>query len=132
MECHYCNNKFSSKSSLTNHQKRTKYCLKLQGKTSTSFNCSGCDKKYTSKENVNYHQKSCISYLLIDKDRIYEEKISFLQEELKKKELTIQQLQKQIQEVALKAVSHPTTSSKNPDQQLYPEYATCNRRTFTG
>lgn len=112
MECKYCHNKFSSKSSLVNHQKRTKYCIGLQGTYSITFKCIGCDKQYTSKENLNFHQNKCVSYLVTEKEQKYEEKISFLQAEIQKKDTLINQLQDKLENVAIKAVSRPTTSNK--------------------
>lgn len=107
---------FKTKSGLNTHIKTAKYCLKLRDINLTELKCDSCRKTFSTLTNLNRHQKSCkIGDFISDKIEsiekykhcigVYEEKISFLQEELKKKELTIQQLQKQMQEVALKAVS---------------------------
>ena len=61
MECEFCHHKFANKSSMSNHQRRAKYCLKLRGKEEYNFECSGCYKKYTSKENLQIHEENCIS-----------------------------------------------------------------------
>ena len=124
MECQYCKSVFKTKSGLNTHIKTAKYCLKLRDINLTELKCDSCRKTFSTLTNLNRHQKSCkIGDFISDKIEsiekykhcigVYEEKISFLQEELKKKELTIQQLQKQMQEVALKAVSRPTTSNIN-------------------
>ena len=45
--CDYCNNKFNSISALNYHQKKTKYCLLIQGKIQKKqddFKCEVCNK----------------------------------------------------------------------------------------
>ncbi len=60
MNCQFCNKVFSSKSSLNNHQKNAKYCLKLQdNKETNNFNCDYCHKNFTSKQNLNIHFLNC-------------------------------------------------------------------------
>jgi len=63
MDCQYCKRTFSTKGSLTNHQKTTKYCLKIQGKTIVkkviNLRCSGCDKEFKQKGNLYRHYKNC-------------------------------------------------------------------------
>lgn len=60
MICQYCHNKFSSKSSINNHQKKTKYCLQLQGKdVSSEFTCEFCLSVFTAKVGLQYHYKIC-------------------------------------------------------------------------
>ncbi len=45
MECQYCANEFSSKTSLINHQKRAKYCIDLRQEIPDNlFKCLNCDK----------------------------------------------------------------------------------------
>ena len=61
--CQYCNRIFA-KSSLYSHQKRAKYCLKIQEqnrviKSTPSFFCSGCEKTYVTKRDFNAHQNRC-------------------------------------------------------------------------
>ena len=47
MECQYCKKTFSSKGILTTHQKKTKYCLKIQGKEpETVYSCNYCNKEF--------------------------------------------------------------------------------------
>ena len=61
MECQYCKKILQTKSSLTYHQTKTKYCLKLQGKDQTKglFVCQGCDKDFNQKIHLYNHQKVC-------------------------------------------------------------------------
>jgi len=60
MECKYCKKILSSKSSLNLHQKRTKYCLKIQGKNVKSdLACEYCDQNFTYKSALQAHYKTC-------------------------------------------------------------------------
>ena len=108
MECEFCHHKFNNKSSLRNHQRRAKYCLKLRGKEEYNFECSGCGKKYTSKENLQIHEASCISV----NSNTFKSIIESKDIEIKELKVHIKELEKQIQEIALKAVSRPTTTNK--------------------
>ena len=59
MECKYCNNTFKTKSSLNIHQRKTKYCLKIQGKlNSGDYKCL-CGKMFVRKHHLVSHQESC-------------------------------------------------------------------------
>ena len=56
MNCEYCNKIYSTKSSLNNHQKTAKFCIKLQNTNiNTRFDCSYCKKNFTSKYNLSLH-----------------------------------------------------------------------------
>lgn len=131
MLCSFCKNKFSSKSSLNHHQKTAKYCIELQGgKLPTLFKCIYCSKVLSTKQNLNIHKNNCFSYnkhtyekkwqeekqLLINE---YElrlnttvDKLSLLQKQLTQKNEIIKDLQNKLENVALRAVSRPTTSNK--------------------
>ena len=76
-------------------------CLKLRGKEEYNFECSGCGKKYTSKENLQIHKASCISV----NSNTFKSIIESKDNEIKELKLHIKELEKQIQEIALKAVS---------------------------
>lgn len=108
MECEFCHHKFNNNSSLRNHQRRAKYCLQLRGEEEYSFECSGCHKKYTSKENLQIHESSCISVNSNTFKGIIESKDN----QIKELKAHVKELEKQIQEIALKAVSRPTTTNK--------------------
>lgn len=61
MECQYCKKKLSSVYSLKIHQKKTKYCLKIQGKsTDGQYKCK-CGKDFTQKHHLLDHQTICVS-----------------------------------------------------------------------
>ena len=58
--CEYCKKEFSTKGNIAAHQKTTKYCLELQGKTlSDDFQCKHCIKKFTTQTNLNEHILVC-------------------------------------------------------------------------
>ena len=61
MDCQYCKKTFSSKSSLNNHQKTAKYCLKLQDSNMeiVNFKCEYCDKYFTIKQHLSNHLLAC-------------------------------------------------------------------------
>jgi hypothetical protein len=122
-ECRICNNIFSSQSSLNNHQKRAKYCKKIQEKNIlTDFKCNCCTKEYTSKENLIFHQKNCISYLLNEQSNNYKEKIIELSNTIEEYKKQVKELQDKLENIAVKAVSRPTnkTQINNFIQQLQP------------
>jgi len=132
------------------HQKRAKYCLIIRNKENdNSFQCI-CGKSYTSKENLEYHQKKCkegeIESLKTEIIKVKEEKdkqINHLNDKYEKSikeqhdryektikeqhdryEKTIKELQDKLENIAIKAVSRPTNTIKNTQnnyiQQLQP------------
>ena len=122
-ECRFCKNIFSGQSSLNNHQKRTKYCKKLQQiNMLPDFICNGCNKEYTSKENLVFHKKSCSSYLLHEQSTNYKEKIIQLTNTIEEYKKQVKDLQDKLENIAVKAVSRPTnkTQINNFIQQLKP------------
>ena len=100
MECEFCHHKFNNKSSLKNHQRRAKYCLKLRGKEEYNFECSGCCKKYTSKENLKIHEASCISITSNTFRSIIESKDI----EIKELKVHIKELQDKLENIATASI----------------------------
>jgi hypothetical protein len=121
MNCEYCAKEFSTKSSLSYHQKTAKYCLEKQGKTNEDYKCSYCEKCFTTKQRIDEHKKQscklkgkvdCMKEIislkedlnickkqektkLKEKDSIYQqqlkEKDSLFQQQLKEKDSLFQQ-----------------------------------------
>jgi KilA-N domain/Meiotically up-regulated gene 113 len=58
MECDFCKKTFSTKYLLTQHQKKTKYCLDIQGEQSM-FECNFCRKHLSTKDRLIVHTNSC-------------------------------------------------------------------------
>lgn len=129
--CQFCGNIFSNKSILNKHQKTAKYCLSLRNKESVaSFKCDVCDKLFSLKDSYNKHCFTCHNYPGINKlkqiisdniekinaitisNKKYVEKLEEKELQLEKCEQTIKELQKQMHEVAIKAVTRPITSNK--------------------
>ena len=133
-ECKYCNKKLSSQSSLNVHLKRAKYCInKRPGKNrsgkNTNFECDRCHKKYTSKQNLNIHMENCLTKENYIKEinilnKKLEEKDIQLIEQKEQYETKIQHLQDKLENIAIKAVSRPVSTTKNTQinyiQQLQP------------
>jgi hypothetical protein len=143
MECQHCKNVFKTKSILKNHQNTATYCKIIQGIINIKiYRCEFCNKDLSQKIDLQRHYQTCkkkdISNLdknykdiiaIIEKQNIlfteqYEQKLFFLKDELKKKDSTIKELQDKLENIAVKAVSRPTTTNKtqinNFIQQLQP------------
>ena len=122
--CNFCEKKFTSKSNLNYHQINTKYCLEIQGSTTLHVECDYCKKNVGTTKILKTHLSTCKEYAIYTNQQHLEEKINFLQDELKKKELIIKELQDKLENIAVKAVSRPATSNKtqinNYIQQLQP------------
>ena len=123
MECNFCKKTFTNKSSLNKHKITTKYCLKIQGEISkNTFECYSCKKTFTSKQSLSIHEKTCEKIKLENEIRII---ISDKDKELIKKNIIIEQLQKQgdeykeqikelqdkLERLATTAISKPTTNN---------------------
>ena len=94
LECNFCKKTFSTKSNLLNHQKKAKYCLKIQKQMDISnnesveinFKCEYCQRSFSTKRVLNNHKNVCLEYYkylvqnnsnnneskLIEKDEIIE------------------------------------------------------------
>ena len=90
--CEYCKKEFLTKGNITAHQKTTKYCLELQGKTlSDDFQCNYCIKKFTTQTNLNDHILVCKKKIKKDNEEkekvektLHDREIIRLKEEYKK------------------------------------------------
>ena len=119
MNCQFCNKDFTSKSSLTNHQKTAKYCLKLQdtNKEISNFNCNYCRKLFTSRYNLNLHLLNCkdkeIETIRKEKDKEIEILIKEKDKQENNYKEQIKELQQTIERMVLKAIERPTTTNNN-------------------
>ena len=125
--CQYCNKELKSKSSLNLHLKNAKYCLKLRGIDSSNngYQCNYCEKNYSTNQRLKDHLKKCVKYLLYEKEM---EKNYSQNDQCKKYEEQIKDLQDKLTILADKAISKPTTTN-NYNQynhvqsiNLHPDY----------
>lgn len=139
MKCEYCHNIFTTKSILTNHQKTAKYCIKLQEQPqSENILCQGCGKSFSHKSSLDRHIQTCLVILKVaelEKERdsyiqqlnnqkeMYEQRINNQKEIIDEQKETIKELQDKLENVAITAVSRPTTTKNtqiNYIQNLQP------------
>ena len=125
MECNYCKNKFSGKTSLNHHQKTAKYCLKLQGVNSKKYICSSCGKDVSTKHRLSTHYQACEKYKeqqyslnFRQEKQQYLDKISELEEQLNAKDQHIEKLEDKLENIAIKAVQRSTTTNNMNKTQV--------------
>lgn len=106
--CEYCGNSFSSIYILKTHQKNSKYCIDLQMKTNSNANselciCEFCAGSFASNT-ISRHLLTCKikKQLSIEDDKL---RIKELENELLKKDISIQALQMEIKNITIPAVS---------------------------
>lgn len=107
-ECQYCRSILVDKASLNNHQRRSKYCIKLREQTnpavaveSSMFECEFCKKVLTSKHRLNTHIMVC----------------KVKQKKEKEETNTIEQLRKEINQLKEKP-STTTITVNNTDNSI--------------
>ena len=118
MECEYCHNIFSTKSILNSHQKTAKYCLSIRNQSNVDeIKCKGCGKTFSRMSSLDRHTENCT---IINHTATLEKKYNIIQKELEYKnnyieklEQTIKELQDKLENIAISAVSRPTTSTTN-------------------
>ena len=143
MDCQFCNNSFSTKTSLNNHQKTAKYCLSLRNiSNDTNFICEGCDTKFLRSYHLERHRKTCkvngklyslendfetLKIKFSEKENLLSEKERYivkLENLIQEQKQTIKDLQDKLENIALKAVSRSTTTKNtqinNYIQNLQP------------
>ena len=125
MDCQYCKKTFSSKSSLNNHQKTAKYCIKLQNNTNEilCFNCDFCEKIFTKKQVLFNHLQSCKNKDF--KDKIKEKEAQFqsllkdiehYKERLKRQEEQIKEQERELKKMLAEFVE--LCKRKNKEKQV--------------
>ena len=100
MECEFCKNTYSCKSSLNYHQKNSRSCLKLQGKNNSGIQCIYCNKNISTRKYLKNHLLICKVKCDIDKKKYREQEIETLSENytrhLSDKDQQIQKLDNQV------------------------------------
>jgi len=60
MECEFCKDIFNSKGILKIHQRKAKYCLKIQNvKPDNNYKCNVCEKTFNVKSSLERHKTIC-------------------------------------------------------------------------
>ena len=118
--CKYCGKELSSKVNLNTHIEKAKYCLKLRGSEQTNKYLCICNKTFTSNHGLNYHKEKCIDMIKLNEETKYKQSIESYKQQLKEyKEqleeykLQIKDLQDKLENVDVKAVKRPTTTTNN-------------------
>jgi hypothetical protein len=126
MECQFCKKILSTKSALNAHQKRTKYCLIIQGKNIKGrYPCENCGKNFLTKNTFKYHQTTLCknntqyTFLRNELEKLKLENDTF-RNKLLVAENTIKELradkkdfQERYDKLSLTAVKRPVNSTKN-------------------
>ena len=116
MNCEFCNKTFKNISSLNNHIKTAKYCLKIQGKDINIFTCEFCKKEFTKKDHYKEHNLICKN----KKDNyieILEEKCNNYEKLQLEKDKQIEKLQSELVSIAITAASKPINIQNNQHNQ---------------
>lgn len=75
--CEFCNTKFSSKYTLKNHQKTTKFCLEIQKNENALYCCEFCGKESTRLDYHRKHIEKCKEKKLISESKLHDELIEY-------------------------------------------------------
>ena len=107
MICNFCKNKFATIKILKTHQKNAKYCVDIQIKTNTIFNCGYCEKTYHKVEELSNHHLNCFNKIKKDQEekiKIQEIQLQEKDKQLQEKDKQIADLQNKLENIAIKAV----------------------------
>ena len=111
MECDFCKKTFSTKYLLSQHQKKTKYCLDIQGEQSI-FECNFCHKHLSTKDRLIVHTNSCKEKtrheytekeLLVKKD--FDERLKLAENIIQEKNEYISKLEAKLEKMEAKLES---------------------------
>jgi hypothetical protein len=122
--CEFCENTFTTKNGLSNHQRKARYCLVNRGKNVPKYTCEGCGKEFTEKRYLDTHEEKCYGFPYVTDIRnkllIAEKTIIKLTQQNQdyKKAIKIQQeqisdLQNKLENVAIQGVKKSTTTTHN-------------------
>jgi hypothetical protein len=119
MDCKFCKKRLSTKSALNVHQKKAKYCLKIQGvEKKGGFECNLCGKDFSVKFHLQNHQNICEKN--IPNIKKIKEELSNLRKYiliLRKENDMLKEDKKDLQDrydnLSIIAVKRPTSSTKN-------------------
>jgi hypothetical protein len=116
MKCEFCNNEFSNKQNLNAHQKKAKYCLKIQGISGNEYKCKYCKKIFHSKYDLDRHIKTCKKFSSQHNQNLLQtqhDQILTLKKENEMLKIELEKFRSDYKELSITAVKRPTTSTKN-------------------
>ena len=107
-KCEFCKKEFTTKTNLNYHKANAKYCLEKRG-SQPEFTCEPCKKTFVSDNMLQKHHLKCIYYI-----KCHYEKI------ISGKDQHIKELESKLENIALKAVSRPTSvvNTTNTDNRI--------------
>lgn len=119
--CEYCSKTFTRKHNMLAHQKKAKYCLKLQRENGLqNYVCEFCNSIFSRKDSLKRHKKKCAKHLeKSEKDVIISEQkliIAQMEKSIAEKDIQIEKLQEVINKIAMK----PRTVNHNQILNLQP------------
>ena len=124
MECEYCKKSLKTKSSLNNHKKSAKYCLKIQGcEKNKDFICDSCGTGFTLKSTLIKHIKICganTSHVKAIKNElvIYKHKVEILEQRVLDLENDKKTLHESYTDLANTLAKRSTTTTNNTVNNL--------------
>jgi hypothetical protein len=81
--CKFCKKALSTASSLNNHQKTAKYCLKIQNKEAEKeYGCPGCKKIFSQKAHLDRHSLSCSASDTVEEHKKIKDDFEALKQQL--------------------------------------------------
>ena len=127
--CNYCDKIFSSKTTLTHHQKTAKFCLNKQGLNNTNFKCSYCLKILSTYPRLNTHLSICKKKKDEDKKlnnyneadikvKEYQIKLKEKEEYISKLEHLLKEANQTISEIAKQPKTIQTNTNSNNDNRI--------------
>lgn len=126
-KCEFCKKTFKSKSNLKTHITTAKYCISQRPNNDVTtslkviFKCEGCKSELSSRQILDNHKPKCTQLILKRTEEEHSKQIIVLQNIIAEKDKQIQDLQNKLENIALKAISRPTSivnTNTNTDNRV--------------